>query len=92
MLMPIYRDDTRPRDPHDEHVHLFVNVLVDAASDREFHQVDVKVGVLFQGPDHPRTLSCEVFVEIYYVCSAHPNEILAYVLAENDGVSYAPTL
>ena len=88
MLLAVHLDDARARYPHHQHVRLLVDVLADAPSRREPHEVGVEIAAPLQGPNHPRASSGsgQASVEVRYVGLRHPNEILAHVPAENAGV------
>ena len=85
MLLAVHLDDARARYPHHQHVRLLVDVLADAPSRREPHQVGVEIAPLLQGPDRPRP-PCgggEALVEVHCLRLTHPGEILAHMPVEN---------
>jgi hypothetical protein len=91
VLLVVHLDDAGARYPHHEHVRLLVDVLADAPSRREPHQVGVEIAELLQGPNRPSLPSGggQALAEVHYVCLTHPGEILAHMPAENAGSSFA---
>jgi hypothetical protein len=78
VLLVVHLDDAGARYPHHEHVRLLVDVLADAPSRREPHQVGVEIAALLQGPDRPRSPSGggKALVEVHCVRLPHPGGIL----------------
>ena len=54
ILAAIYMDRTRTQHAKDEHVYLIVDVLPNAPTRLETHQVGVEVFTPLESPDHPR--------------------------------------
>ena len=53
MLLPIHFDETRTRYAQEDHIHLIVEVLLDAALCLDTHRVGVEIAAHPEGPDHP---------------------------------------
>jgi hypothetical protein len=79
MLSPIHFDEARTRDAQDDHVYLIVDVLPDAVSRLEAHEVGVELATSFEGPEHPRASAGRRgdLAEIDRISLWHTTDILA---------------
>jgi len=79
MFLPIHLDETRTRYAYDDHIYLIVDVLPDATTRLESHEVGVEFAARFEGPDHPRASAsrCGDLAEANRLLPRHTTGILA---------------